>query len=360
MSDWFQSDLWDSAGDYDFGDLDLPTAEDFYGDSSVYYVPETNAMSWLETPKQTLFFVNDLPSSSSSDITTVVPAFSETMYGHGGYQGLGIGNPGSYGGVTQLPETEQPSLLDRLGEKLDTAGEYLQTPGGKLAGSLIGAGVGGLGALIQNQQNKKAQKKYERMLAARQAAASKYSDPLHLTFDRTRVETPTARKGETLFFSGNKLPSYYAGGGSVSPTPLGFLRYLIAGKKLPQEAQAEKIEAIRRALQDNEGTMREGAIRVMYPAASLEARERAAGLAYGGYVRGGDMGQADTIDAKLSPGEYVWDADVVSALGDGNNEAGAARLDAMREEVRRHKRSASPKKIPPKAKSPLAYLKGAK
>lgn len=75
------------------------------------------------------------------------------------------------------------------------------------------------------------------------------------------------------------------------------------------------------------------------------------------HVQGRDPGQSDLVDARLSPGEYVMDADVVSALGDGNNDAGAQRLDEMREAIRRHKRSAGPESIPPKALSPLEYLK---
>ena len=78
------------------------------------------------------------------------------------------------------------------------------------------------------------------------------------------------------------------------------------------------------------------------------------------YVRGGATGQSDKVPAMLSDGEYVIDADVVSALGDGNNEAGAAALDKMRHNIRRHKRSAPVSKIPPKAKAPEQYLKGAK
>jgi len=78
------------------------------------------------------------------------------------------------------------------------------------------------------------------------------------------------------------------------------------------------------------------------------------------YVKGGSAGQADKIPAMLSDGEYVMDADIVSALGDGNNEAGAAALDRMRENVRKHKRAAPAHKIPPKAKKPEQYLKGAK
>ena len=78
------------------------------------------------------------------------------------------------------------------------------------------------------------------------------------------------------------------------------------------------------------------------------------------YVQGAGGGQDDLIDARLADGEYVFDADIVAALGDGSNKAGADKLDKMREAIRAHKRSAPNNKIPPKAKSPLAYLKGLK
>jgi len=71
-------------------------------------------------------------------------------------------------------------------------------------------------------------------------------------------------------------------------------------------------------------------------------------------------GQDDKVPAMLSGGEYVFDADAVSALGDGSTEAGAAKLDKMRENIRAHKRSAPPNKIPPKAKAPEQYMKGGK
>lgn len=78
------------------------------------------------------------------------------------------------------------------------------------------------------------------------------------------------------------------------------------------------------------------------------------------YVQGAGGGQDDLVDAKLADGEYVFDAEIVSALGDGSNKEGARKLDAMREAIRRHKRSGPLNTIPPKAKSPLAYLKGIK
>lgn len=62
----------------------------------------------------------------------------------------------------------------------------------------------------------------------------------------------------------------------------------------------------------------------------------------GGYLRGATGGMADELDttidgeqpAKLSHGEFVIPADVVSHLGDGNSEAGAKKLYAMMDKVR--------------------------
>jgi hypothetical protein len=56
----------------------------------------------------------------------------------------------------------------------------------------------------------------------------------------------------------------------------------------------------------------------------------------------------------------VIDAESVAALGDGNNAAGAKKLDAMRHNIRKHKRGGPLSSIPPKAKRPEQYLKGTK
>jgi hypothetical protein len=77
-------------------------------------------------------------------------------------------------------------------------------------------------------------------------------------------------------------------------------------------------------------------------------------------VQGPGGGQDDLIPARLGRGEYVFDADAVASLGDGSNERGAELLDKWREELRKHKRSAPPSKIPPKSKAPAAYMKGGK
>lgn len=78
----------------------------------------------------------------------------------------------------------------------------------------------------------------------------------------------------------------------------------------------------------------------------------------GHFVEGRGDGQSDDIPAMLADGEYVFDADTVASLGNGSSKAGALQLDKMRQAIRKHKRAASHDKIPPKAKSPLEYLKG--
>jgi hypothetical protein len=77
-------------------------------------------------------------------------------------------------------------------------------------------------------------------------------------------------------------------------------------------------------------------------------------------ARGSGSGRDDTINAKLSDGEYVMDAETVALLGDGSNAEGARRLDQMRKELRKQKGKTLAKgKFSPNAKSPLSYLKGA-
>ena len=74
------------------------------------------------------------------------------------------------------------------------------------------------------------------------------------------------------------------------------------------------------------------------------ARGGIANLAGGKYLAGSTDGMADKIPAtiadkqpaKLSHGEFVVSADVVSALGSGNSEAGAQRLYEMMDRVRKH------------------------
>jgi len=76
--------------------------------------------------------------------------------------------------------------------------------------------------------------------------------------------------------------------------------------------------------------------------------------AEGGYVPGKSGGMDDDVPAiidgkqpaKLSSGEFVFDAATVAALGDGNNAAGARKLDGLRKAIR--KKAYGHEKQPPK------------
>ena len=77
------------------------------------------------------------------------------------------------------------------------------------------------------------------------------------------------------------------------------------------------------------------------------------------YVEGPGTGRSDEIDAKLSDGEYVIDAETVALLGDGSSKAGAKRLDQFRANIRKHKgRALAGGKFSPDAKDPSHYLMG--
>ena len=79
-------------------------------------------------------------------------------------------------------------------------------------------------------------------------------------------------------------------------------------------------------------------------------------MAHGGYLDGHTSGQDDKIPAELSDGEYVISADVVSFLGDGNNKAGAKKLDGLMKKARTH-RNQGGTKLPPKSKGLEHYLR---
>lgn len=76
--------------------------------------------------------------------------------------------------------------------------------------------------------------------------------------------------------------------------------------------------------------------------------------AAGGYVPGHSGGMDDDVPAvidgkgpaRLSSGEFVFDAATVAALGDGNNAAGARKLDGLRKAIRQ--KAYGHKKQPPK------------
>lgn len=86
---------------------------------------------------------------------------------------------------------------------------------------------------------------------------------------------------------------------------------------------------------------------------------RGTAFADGGGVRGPGSGRSDDIEALLSDGEYVVDAESVALLGDGSVDEGARRLDQMRENLRRHKGAKLAKgEFSEAAKAPEEYVGG--
>jgi hypothetical protein len=267
--------------------------------------------------------------------------------------------PGVYKDVyADMPRTEEGpmSWIARLFD------------GSKESRLKLAMGAGGLGLLSS-------------LLASKTPRGYKSAMDLQNSVQGTQnVFSPALQKKFEGYFS--KAPSVYqppkygprqaapkgaqfrADGGRIEPT-IGSRTPL----PTPTAPGAMSKEAIIRAILEREAASAAAARRAMpnpvNPRAVNDARERAAGigLAHGGDVpgfvsSGAGGGQGDMVDARLSPGEYVWDADVVSALGDGDNATGARLLDDTRRAIREHKRGGSVDDIPPPALSPLEYLKG--
>ncbi len=167
------------------------------------------------------------------------------------------------------------------------------------------------------------------------------------------------------------MRGYFAGGGyaqagfPVQAGPPAQASYYTYGA-LPQDIwPSTNVPPLTQAQQDDEADMLGESPEEAYAMGGVTGAAPMAAL-YGeggsdhGPVRGPGTGRSDDIDARLSDGEYVWDAETVALLGDGSTEAGAAALDRAREEIRRHKGQALAKgKFSPAAKSPLDYILGA-
>jgi hypothetical protein len=203
------------------------------------------------------------------------------------------------------------------------------------------AGVLGTGLAVQSLMDKKDDEEdrlteEQRLMKEQMAEAEKtYYDPLVQYTLKRQVYTPYTEEelsrygedkgGEGRFFSNSVYEPYtgYQEGGSVMPQ---------APSKMNPAFAFYKYGNVPESVRRYEG---------------------------GGYAEGGSRGdgRSDHIEALLSPGEFVMDAETVSLLGNGSSEAGARRLEEMRQAVRKQKGGALSKgKFSPDAKSPLAYL----
>lgn len=262
--------------------------------------------------------------------------------------------------------------------------------------------VGGIASYLSaNEYNKLAEQQRNTLAAekaARQAEAKKLGAARNFTLARQKAEGPTTRRGEeTQFFLQNALsanpstvegyavggqvqshfsPEYYsngklnfAKGGNVSKkkvsSPLASVtvsRQLVIPSQAELEDKLMQQRAIEQLMMEKADQYRQGIDEQPTDAELrlMDSVPRLGGYANGGYFAGGAPGQSDKIPAMLSDGEFVMDADTVSALGDGNNAAGASALEQMRRNIRAHKRNAPVNKIPPKAKKPEQYMKKGK
>ncbi len=145
------------------------------------------------------------------------------------------------------------------------------------------------------------------------------------------------QEGEFSFFDPNAIPSTSPtaggpggpGGPGATGVPGGYGGY--GGN-------------IRRAALQAQGWTYDPNTNMMYPPPGQTTNPVPAALGgliqkyqTGGHVRGPGTGRSDDIRAVLSDGEYVIDSESVAMLGDGSTDAGARRLDEMRENLRKHK-----------------------
>jgi hypothetical protein len=194
----------------------------------------------------------------------------------------------------------------------------------------------------------------------------KYTPP---TGDLTQYGYGGKQAGNGRWFEDNKLPAYAEGGAMTSPpiddrgNPVTFtqgLKNFFTSYGDPGRMQGRGSSYATEHRQEYDQKRVEGAryARGGEPQGALAMASHAPSR----YVAGPGDGRSDVIDAKLSNGEYVFDAESTALLGNGSSDAGARVLDQFRENLRKHKGKALAKgKFSPDAKRPEQYLpKGAK
>jgi hypothetical protein len=237
-------------------------------------------------------------------------------------------NPGSYqmvgGRVQFVPQPETPSLMNALRSDLGLP-PVAPTTGGAGAGGAGGQGGGLLGNLNMGtllaggaglaalSGMGSAPSQAQQAVAGLPPSQQEIFNRPGVTWDWGRIQRDASTSGMSMGqYIATNFPRFTSGQYNTQPATTA-----------PRMAQGGALSAVAR------------------------------------FARGAGTGRSDEIDAKLSDGEYVIDAETVAMLGDGSSKAGAQRLDQMREAIRSHKGKALAKgKFSPDAKSPLSYLKG--
>ena len=267
--------------------------------------------------------------------------------GTGNMEGWGYGNgvwtdpSGTTYNMSYLTPNDQ---LD-LGGKLSKIGQIgaqklvsaFTNPNGETDWKKVAAAAGGLYGMYQTSQQQNQPK------TGYQGGVPKYEmvrEKVANTYD------PDRRPGSTA-------QNYFTGTKYVAPADA-------AAARTTAKEEAVGLEALNRAnpARQERTTLQAGAERKeaevkpeVKPASSvieeLPVPKYASGgiatMARGRYLGGATDGMADKIparigekqEAKLSHGEFVIPADVVGHLGNGNSEAGAQRLYAMMDKIRK-------------------------
>lgn len=260
-------------------------------------------------------------------------------------------------------QTKERGILGTYEDWGKTVGGIMNNP----ITSMIGGLGGGLWSYLDAQKKNKMLAKMQAEQRAKVAARQAFTDKAPELSGVKRSAIPVWGAHQRIAFNDNNpfaglKTRLAADGGPIhfdegGPVVIGY-----DDNNVPIHGPRPKIEAeaprpTRPAPPTKQESILEQLAKRFLPSARKAPEEY---RARGGYLQGGTPGQSDKIPAMLSDGEFVMDADTVSALGDGNNAAGASALDQMRRNIRKHKRSAPVNKIPPKAKKPEQYFKGAK
>lgn len=177
--------------------------------------------------------------------------------------------------------------------------------------------------------------------------------------------SPTQQQWANQYF--NSLPSreinQYQGDLSRAPITGGEHMWFSQPSAQPQQNQIAQSSGLSQLAQSmpsqwlNNGTSH----RDLAFAGVDKSDPRSVMMARGGQVKGAlsqiSDGQSDDVPIMASRDEFMIPADVVSALGSGSSSAGAEALHGMMRAVRQHHRSVGSDDVPPRAKSPLEYLR---
>lgn len=294
------------------------------------------------------------------------------------------------GGVQQ-PSSSMSGLMP--GVRNQQTGQYVTSPPVQMptqSGGALGRLLGGSGqniipaALLTaldyfSQPDVPSVAEQLAEINAAQAASNPYwATPLpEVEYDRQSVSPPAGydfgANPEFSFFTGNQMPTVKkAFGGLASPPArsshpaMPYTRAPLAMAPPPRTRHPSRLDM-------PIGTRPIGVPSILNKPLSGVRRPMFGGkplnLSYG-YNQGGEMraagrmyhgpggGQGDEIPAMLSDGEYVIDSTTVADLGDGDSDAGAAKLDQLRGAVARHKGRKTG--VPPKAHGTIAkYLRAA-